>query len=800
MEAGSFEKLGIRDTLKKLDTRISGLSDREAAGRIVRFGYNEVKEEKESRAVLLLKKFYGPVQLLLMLVAALSYVQGHMIDFYIIIALLLVNVLISFAEEYKASRAIDALKKRLGGSARVLRSGLWKEIMTRELVPGDIIRLRAGDIVPADCKVVRSEQLKVDESAITGESLPVAKEMNSVLYEGSGLKTGETTCVVFGTGAETTYGNIERLVAEARPKSHLQEIIMRIIKYLVAADAVTIALLFAYGMIYMHETALSMLPLLLIVFIASVPVALAPAFTVSMALGIERLAKKDILVSRMDSIEDTSTMDVLCVDKTGTLTQNRIGVEEVEPLGCDEATVLRYAAEASRKEDNDPMDNAILNHASAKGIRAGTQLSFTPFDPSTKRTEAVVRDGASKYRVVKGSVRVVSGMCRMKRSEKRRLERIALNFADRGFRSIAVAKGSVSGKLRLAGIIALYDAPRKDAAALIAELGDMGVKVKMLTGDNLQTAEYIAARLGIGGNILDVKSESDKKEAFRRIDSADGFAEIYPEDKYVIVKALQKEGHITGMTGDGINDAPALKQAEVGIAVASATDIAKDSASLVLTKNGIEVIIEAVKESRRIFERMVIYTMTKISKAIQIIAFVAIMFVLLRGAFPITPLLLILLIFTNDIVNISISTDNVGYSKNPEVWSIRNMLYSSAAIGILMLLQALLLMGILSRGLGMDLAELQTSAFLFLNISDKFTVLNFREHRAFWRSRPSRALLVSAGLGIAAGVVLSYYGILIARISALAIAGIFIVAIGSFFVNDVAKRLVFRRLGTIVET
>ncbi len=791
MEAEDFGKLGIREALSKLHAGTGGLSDREARERLARFGYNEVIRKRENRALLLLKKFYGPVQLLIILVAALSYVQGHMADFYIVVALLFVNVFVSFAEEYRADRAIEALRKRLSGRPRVLRSGSWKSLETRELVPGDIIRLRAGDIVPADCKALRCEVLEADESAITGESLPIVKEQNSILYEGSSIKRGEATCVVFGTGPDTTYGRIEKLVSEAKPKSHLQEIILRIVRYLVVADAVVIVLMLAYGMLYLHETALAMLPLLLVVFIASVPVALAPAFTVSMALGIERLLRKSILVSRMDSMEDTATMDVLCVDKTGTLTQNRINVEEAKPLACSEAELLRYAAEASRKEDNDPIDNAVLDYAAAKKVRRCRQLEFTPFDPSTKRTEAIIEDGLSRYRVVKGSVKVVSAMCSAEKAIRKELEKTTSIFASKGLRSIVVAKGSVSGRLKLMGIIALYDAPRKDAAALIGELKGMGVAIKMLTGDNEQTAENIAGKLGIGNHIIDVKKASER-EIYRKIDSSDGFADIYPEDKYLIVKALQKEGHTTGMTGDGINDAPALKQAEVGIAVESATDIAKSSASLVLTKNGIEVIIEAVKESRRIFERMTIYTMAKVSKAIQIIAFVGILFVLLKGAFPITPFLLILLIFTNDIVNISISTDTVSYSKKPDIWNVKGIVYTSAVIGMLMLIQTLLLVGIVKWSLGAGLAEMQTAAFLFLNVSDKFTVLNIREKRPFWKSRPSNALIISAVAGILVGVILSYYGIFIARIGLLSIAAVFGIAVASLFVNDAAKLLLFK--------
>ncbi len=795
MALDPFKDLDIRATLLKLSSSKEGLNEKEAERRLKSYGYNEITEKKQSSALFFISKFYGPVPMLLILIIVLSYILKNFSDMYIVIALLLVNAAVGFYEEYRADLSMQMLRERLSSTARVMRSGSWQSMPARLLVPGDVIRIRFGDILPADVKILECDYLEIDESVITGESLPVAKSGAGIGYEGSVVRVGEATCAVIRTGDSTLYGKTAALVGSARPKHHLQTAIFNIVKYLVLADVLVIALLFSYGILVLHTDAIGMLPFLLIVFLASVPVTLPTAFTVSMALGTEKLVERSILVRRLDAIEDTATMNVLCMDKTGTLTKNQITVKEVMAFSVKREDLIRYAAEASRGEDKDPIDNALLNYAKQMHIRLGKQISFVPFSMSNKRTEARIKGAAGEYRVAKGAVTVIPEMCAVSRAEKASLYAAVEGYARKGMRSIAVAVGRGS-ILKLVGVIALYDEPRADAKGLIAELHGLGIETKMLTGDNIAVAKEIATELDLKGEIIDLSKigKANGKRLFSIMKNAGGFANIYPQDKYTIVKAMQEGHKITGMTGDGINDAPALRQAEVGIAVSNATDVAKSAAALVITKDGIDVIIEAVKESRRIFQRMLTYAMTKISRVIQIVAFIAVLFLALHGFVAITPFLLILLMFTNDIANITIATDNVTYSGKPETWNVKAIVYSAGAIGAILAVQALLLVPI-GAFLGLTLAQFQTSAFLLLDISDKFTIFNVRERRPFWKSSPSKILLATSFAGIAAGIILSYYGIFITSISAAAILVIMALSLVFLFVVDVVKRFFFRKFG-----
>ncbi len=780
--------------MDKIPARKNGLSSSDAQGLLARYGYNEVNEKRKNYYLLFLRKFYGPVQLLLWAVALLSFYLGHIQDLYIIIALLVLNAVVGFFEEYRADKSIMALKSMLASNARALRDGSWSTIPARLLVPGDMIRIRLGDIVPADAEIIESESLAIDESVISGESFLVEKRPKGSVYQGSTVKRGEATCLVTGTGYHTRYGMVEKLVQVANPKSHLEGMILRLVKYLVISDAAIVSVMFVYGVFVLKFSTAILLPFLLVVFIASIPVALSAAFTVAMALGTAKLSKKSVLVTKLEAIEDTATMKVLCIDKTGTLTKNAITVKKVVPYGQSDETVVRYAAEASRLEDNDPIDNAVLDYSSGMGIKAGNQISFSPFNPSTKRTEAKISGGSSgrAYEVTKGSVLSVMKLVSLSGRERKQVDAEASRLAGNGLRAIAVAVKSGRSGWKLSGLIALYDAPRPEAKRLVGELISLGISVKMITGDSLPVADEIAGEVGIGKNIIlmDRRRGSLGSAAIK----ADGFAAVYPEDKFTIVKALQGMGFVTGMTGDGVNDAPALREAEVGIAVATATDVAKSSAALVLTKNGIGVIVDAVKESRRIFERMLVYTMAKVAKVFQIVGFVAIAFIAFKFI-PITTFLLILLIFTNDIANISIATDNTGYSRSPDRWNIRSIMYSSGIFGVMLIAESLVLVPLGFGLFNMTVLQFQTLIFLMFDVTDKLTVFNLRERRAFWKSRPSAALVFSSAIGILAGVVLSYFGILIPRIGLVPILSVFALSIAFMFVNDAVKVAAFTRLG-----
>ena len=794
MEKDEFKSMKINDVFKKLASGRGGLAEKDAKRRIEKYGYNEIQEEKENYLMVFLRKFTGPVPILLIIVMIISYILHNFNDTYIIIALLFFNTIIAFYEEYRADRSIEALKQRLRSESRVFRSGSWKEISSREIVPGDIVRIRFGDIMAADVKVIDCDYLEIDESVITGESLPISKKRADMVYAGSVVRVGEATCIVVRTGESTGYGKMATLMESAKPKHHLQGTIMHIVKYLIAIDIAIIVILFGYGFFSLHVGASGLLQFLLIVFLASVPVALPSAFTVAMALGTEKLQKKSVLVRKLDAIEDTATMDVLCMDKTGTLTKNQIVVKELVAIGPNKsADVIKYAAEASREDDKDPIDNAVLNYSRKLRVGIGKQVKFTPFQMSTKRTEAIIKDENSEYRVVKGAVTVVLELCKSSGKEKSSVIKLVYGYAKKGYRSLGVAVDNGKG-FRLAGIVALYDEPREDAAELIKELGDMGVEAKMLTGDNIAVAVETASSLGLKGSIVDMSAANRKdKNLFDIIRKAGGFANIYPEDKYTIVKALQSHRKITGMTGDGINDAPALKQAEVGIAVSNATDVAKSAAAMVITKKGIAVIIEAIKESRRIFERMLTYAMTKISRVVQTIGFIAILFLGMHGFVGITPFLLILLMFTNDIANIAIATDNVAYSMSPDTWKVRSIMYTMVALGGIMIVEMLLLVP-LKATLGLTVVQFQTCAFLLLDISNKFVIFNMRTKKPFWKaSRPSNILLASSAGGIVAGLAFAYFGIFVSRVNItpiLAVAGISILFL---FVVDFAKVALFNR-------
>ncbi len=793
----AFKDCSIDETIKKLSSRNNGLSEKEASERLEKYGYNEIIGKQRNYYLLFLKKFYGSVQLLLWAIVAISLVLKHYDDFYIILILLVFNALIGFFEEYRADRSVDALKAMLAKISTVKRSGKMTQLQSRLIVPGDIVHFKLGEIIPADLKLIDADMLQIDESILTGEALPVQKQKGALAYSGSTVKKGEGTGIVIGTGYNTFYGRTAKLVENAKPKSHLEAAIMNIVKYLVVGDIIVIAIMFAYGILEVHESIAILLPFLLVMFIASVPVALSAAFTVSMALGTEKLAKKSVLVTKLEAIEDTSNMNVICMDKTGTITKNEISVKEIFSLKYKNNEVLQFASEASRADDNDPIDNAIINYVKPMGVKTGRQLNFMPFDPSSKRTEALVSSGKKRYYVTKGAAHVIMGMCAIDKVARSKLQAKVEKFASEGFRTLAIAtRASPRSKWAFMGLLALYDIPRPDAKDLIDELKALGVSAKMITGDNIAVANEIAHEVDLHGGIIDIRAKDNKNESMlsKRIIKAGGFADVYPEDKYTIVKALQKSGHIVGMTGDGVNDAPALKQAEVGIAVSSATDVAKSAASLVLTKNGIEVIVDAVKESRRIFQRMATYAMVKVVKVFQIIGFIAIVFVLFKFI-PITPFLLILLIFTNDIVNIALSTDNEMYSKKPNAWRIRPIIISSAIMGIILMVEALVLVPL---GLGIfkfTVPEFQTAAFLMFNIGDNLTVYNIRSKARFWDSRPSTPLVLSSILGMGIGIAFAAYGLLMKSISGYAIISIIGVAIAFMFLIDIVKTHLFKRFG-----
>ena len=774
-----FGKATLSETFESLKASTDGLSEEEASSRLAEYGYNEIVEKKQSSLLKFAKKFYGPIPFILEAVLVITFILHDTKDFYLILALLIFNAFVSFFEEAKADNAVELLKKRLSVSARVLRSGSWRVIAARQLVPGDIIRIRIGDIVPADAKVIESSELELDQSVLTGESLPVKKGSGEIVYSGSVVREGEATCVVVATGYSTYYGRTTQLVQIAGVKSHLEGVILKIVRYLISFDSVIVLFIFLFGVLVLGESYAIMVPFVLVVLIASVPVALPAAFTVTMALGTKKLADKSVLVTKLEAIEETSTLNVVCFDKTGTLTKNRMSVKGVFALpGHSKDEVLTAALLASRKEDNDPIDNAVIEYANSSGISAEGYVlkKFVPFRPRTKMASAELLHNGKKLVVMKGAYGVIEKLSKAGQKEKSLVEKQISEFSKYAYRTIAVASGTKTPKLL--GIVALYDEPRPDAEKMIRELESLSVDVKMLTGDNIKVAQEIASEVGISKGIVDfslLKSKSEKEMA-SAIKESGGFAEIFPEDKYTVVKMLQAANLRVGMTGDGVNDAPALKQAEVGIAVENATDVAKSVAGIVLAKNGLDVIVDAVKESRRIFERMMTYATLKIVKVIQIVLFIAVAFTLLRQI-PILPFELILLIFTNDIVNIALSTDNAEYSLKPDTWNMRSVSVTSLALGTVALILTLMFVPI-GMSIEHSIGALQTFFFFMFVVTDNLMLYSLRNRRHIWDTRPSKWLILSSLLGISVGAIFSYFGLFITPISAYSL----LVIIGLSFV------------------
>ena len=745
----------------------TGLADAEVDARHRRYGLNEVPERTPHPLRELVKKFWGLSAWMLELIVVLSWALHKYADLVVVSGLLVVNAIVSFVQERRASGVIETLRRRLQVTARVLRNRAWQPIPARGLVPGDIVRVRAGDIVPADVRLLTGA-LSVDQSTLTGESQDVDKAPGGVLSAGSVVRRGEGNAVVMLTGARTYFGRTTELVQAARPRLHIEAVVAKVVRALFVIVGVLLGVVVVLSLVR-GAPLVEMVPLVLVLLMSAVPVALPVMFTVSMAVASKELAKRGVLVTRLSAAEDAATMDVLCVDKTGTITMNALAVTGVIPLdGATEADVLRAGALASEEANQDPIDRAFLAAANERRVFAGvppiTPVSFAPFDASTRRTEAVIEQGGQRLRVMKGAVRTVAGACGLSPAAIEALETRVGEFASKGYRTLAVARGPETGAPALIGLVALYDPPRPDARPLIAALHDLGVSVKMLTGDALAVARDIAEGVGLPNirRVADLKAAS-AAAGHAKVDllaGADGLAEVYPEDKYVVVQHLQAAGHVTGMTGDGVNDAPALRQAEVGIAVSTATDVAKGAASVVLTEAGLTNIVTLVEQGRTVYQRVLTWIINKISRTILKAAFVALAFVV-TGKFVVSAFAMLLLVFMTDFAKIALATDHVRPSPKPETWNIGGFVAVSVVLGVAMVAEALLLLWIAwSRfGLGTNEAALHTFSFLLLLYFAVFSLVSARERRWFWTTRPSTTLLAALAADVLAGTALTFAGL-----------------------------------------
>lgn len=740
----------------------AGLTETEAERRLERFGENALAEHHVSALERLLRFFWGPIPWMIEIAAVLSGVLRHWDDLAIILVMLFINAGVGFWQEFKADNAIALLKQRLALKARVKRDGTWKDIEARRLVPGDVVLVKLGNVVPADLKLLEGAYLSVDQSALTGESLPVDKKAGDEAYSGSIAKQGEMTGVVTATGMNSYFGKTARLVEQAKTVSHFQRAVLRIGNFLILT---TIGLVFciAIAALYRHDPLTETVQFALILTVASIPVALPAVLSVTMAIGAERLAKLEAIVSRLVSIEEMAGMDILCSDKTGTLTKNELTLGNAQPApGVTHDDLLLAAVLASRRDAPDAIDAAIL-----AGARLGKSLDdyvvqeFRPFDPVVKRAEADIAHDGMHFKIAKGAPQVIVDLCAPEPEERKAITATVDEDAAKGFRTLGVARTDASGHWRFLGLLPLFDPPRDDSALTIATTRAMGIDIKMVTGDHEAIAKEIAGQLTLGQNIVVAETAFGKADGdvqLSQILAADGFARVFPEHKFKIVEALQAAGHIVGMTGDGVNDAPALKQADVGIAVSGATDAARAAADLILTAPGLSVITLAIEEARRIFERMNSYAIYRIAETIRLLLFMTAS-ILIFNFYPVTAIMVVLLALLNDIPIMMIAYDNAPIASEPVRWDMTRVLTIASVLGIYGVLESFILFWIVRDYLELSAPLVQALIFLKLLISGQLTIYLARNKGAVWqRPLPNWKLVLASETNHLVGTLIVVYG------------------------------------------
>jgi H+-transporting ATPase len=758
-----LKSLPLPEVEKKLASSPDGLSDAEARKRLTQYGPNKIEEKKTNLFLKFLGYFWGPIPWMIEAAIILSGIVRHWLDFFIILFLLFSNAVVAFWEEHQAGNEIAALRAKLATKSTVKRDGKWVNPNASELVPGDVIRLRLGDIVPADARLLAGDSLQVDQSALTGESLPITAKSGGAVFSGSIIKRGEANAMVYATGTSTYFGKTAQLVQEATTVSHFQRAVLKIGDYLIILAVALVGVIVTVAL-FRHDPILSTLEFALVLLVAAIPVAMPTVLSVTMAVGARLLAKKQAIVTKLSAIEELAGVDVLCSDKTGTLTQNKLTLGApftVNAVPADK--VILWAALASRAEDKDTIDLAVIGGVKDdKELKSYQVIHFAPFDPVHKRTEATVKGADGKqFFVAKGAPQVILKMSANTGEIQPAVEKAVNEFAGRGFRSLGVARADQENKWQFVGVLPMFDPPREQAKATVARAEHMGVKVKMVTGDQLAIAAETARQLGMGTNILDATVLRDSKNLesprlAESIEKADGFAQVFPEDKYNIVAILQKHGHIVGMTGDGVNDAPALKKADCGIAVSGAQDAARAAASIVLLAPGLSVIIDAIKESRRIFQRMNSYAIYRIAETLRVLFFMTLA-ILVFNFYPVTAVMIVMIAVLNDGAILSIAYDNVHYSDEPEAWNMRRVLGISTVLGVIGVAAAFGLFYLGERVFHFDHAHVQTLMYLKLSVAGHLTIFLTRTRGPFWSIRPARTLWIAVlGTQIVATLIAVY--------------------------------------------
>ena len=848
----------IDETLVELKTDIAqGLVENEAQERISRYGYNEIEEKEEPLWHRIFRRFWGPIPWMIEIAAVLSAVVEKWEDFFIILVMLLVNAGLDFFQEHRALNALKALKQRLAREVTVKRDGQFKRIPVRQLVPGDIVKLRIGDIVPADVQLLEGDYLLVDQAALTGESLPVSKKVKDVAYANTIIKQGEMLAIVVNTAMNTNFSTVVSLVAKAQleERSHFQKMVIQIGNFLILLTIVLVMVIIMVAL-FRHEPFLEIARFSMVLTVAAIPVALPAVLSVTMAVGAVNLARHRAIVSRLTAIEELAGVDIFCSDKTGTLTKNEMQVAEPELLdGYSREELFLHAALASRLENNDPIELPIFHYIETNlpGLdwQSCKQQKFTPFDPVHKLTEAEIEKDGKRFHVVKGAPQVLIGMADLDEDSIYDLNNTVDQLASKGYRTLAVGRRQGDDPLQLIGLIPLYDPPREDSQQVITEMHDYGVAVKMVTGDNTAIAREIGRLLGLqlrtirssqlsgaAANELlalaevlttaiyqRLKTDVPLKEARRfaadvmaevselydtrllerefihthesaiieMIEEVDIFAEVVPEDKYRIVDTLQKGNHIVAMTGDGVNDAPALKKADCGFAVSNATDAARAAADIVLTAPGLSVINEAMRQARITFARMKSYATFRIAETIRIILFMTLSIVVFNF-YPVTALMIILLALLNDIPILAIAYDNTKVHPTPVRWKMRELLTVSTVLGVVGVVSTFLLFFIL-REQGFSEDVIQSLIFLKLIIAGHSTLYVTRAEGWFWERPWPSPLLFGATFGTEIlGTLIAVYGFFITPIGWEYALWIWLYALGWFVINDAVKILAYRML------
>jgi H+-transporting ATPase len=769
------------------DSLALGLTSEEARALLAKLGPNAMPDTAIRPWRMALAKFWAPVPWMLEAAIVLQAALHEYVEAAVIGGLLVFNAALGFFQEGRAQATLAALKSRLALTASVRRDGVWKTIPATELVPGDAVKLSLGGVVAADVKLVEGSVL-LDQSMLTGESVPIEAGPGLQTFAGALVRRGEATATVTATGPATKFGHTAELVRTAHVESTQQKTVIRVVRNLAMFNGVTIVLLVAYA----HARKMTIgeiIPLVLTAVLASIPVALPATFTLAAALGAKTLAKLGVLPTRLSAVDEAATLDVLCSDKTGTLTLNELTVTAVRPEpDFDEAKVLALAALASSDGGQDPVDTAIRSAAAMKNTVSPAKLiEFVPFDPATKMSEATAADPSSgKLRVLKGAFATVIALTEPVPTAALSAHQLEVQ----GFRVLAVAVGTPTTPMRLAGLIALSDPPRADAAELVKELRILGVRTVMVTGDAPATAAIIAKAVGLDGAIC--PSGPIPEDA--RPENFAVFAGILPEDKYHLVQTFQKTGHTVGMCGDGANDAPALRQAQMGIAVSTATDVAKSAAGIVLTKPGLEGVVAAVKEGRVTFQRILTYTLNSVTKKIVQVLFLAVGLVM-TGHAILTPMLMVIVMITGDFLGMSLTTDNVRPSGMPNAWRVGNLTLAGAFMGVaeLMFCTAALAVGKFRLGLGIE--TLQTLAFLVIVFGNQATMYANRTRQRLWSIRPSFWVVLSSAADLLIASIIANRGIVMAPLPPLVMGGTLSGAIVFAFAVDIAKVPVFNRLG-----